>query len=73
MNERTQENLWFRVGNQCLSKAATLLDEETVPTAATAETVRELVETAISIDKLNLLWEVQSQSDTRASLDQIFL
>lgn len=54
-------NLWEEVGNGCLAKALDLLKKETVPTAATVETVRALVETAISIDRLNLQWELQSR------------
>lgn len=57
--EQNNENLWERVGNKCLSRALALLESETVPTAATAETVRALVGAAVSIDALNLRWEQQ--------------
>ena len=55
-------NLWAEVGNECLQKALSLLQKETVPTAGTVETVKNLVETAISIDMLNLQWTNKSQS-----------
>lgn len=67
-----QKNLWESVGNLCLLRAECLLKSETAPTAATVETVRTLVRTAIEIDKLNLLWEVQSQCGVRVSPDQLF-
>lgn len=54
-------NLWEQVGNRCLKAALSALEKETVPTAATVETVRGLVETAISIDRLNLLWAQQNR------------
>lgn len=56
------EGLWAQVGNKCLSCALALLESETVPAAGTAETVRILVETAVSIDSLNLRWTQQTQS-----------
>lgn len=55
------ENLWDCIGNLSLKKAKELLDAETVPTAATAETVHVLVHTAIEIDTLNLHWEERSR------------
>lgn len=54
-------DLWTEVGNKCLQRASELLDDKTAPAAATAETVRCLVETAISMDMLNLLWDVCSK------------
>lgn len=45
------EDKWSEIKNKCLSKALALLNAETVPTAATAETVKRLVETAIMINK----------------------
>ena len=51
-----ERNLWNEVGNKCLWRASELLDSETTPTAATAEVVKSLVETAISMDMLNLRW-----------------
>ena len=36
---------------KCLQQAENLLDKEAVPTAATVETVRGLVDTAIEIDE----------------------
>lgn len=54
-------DLWTEVGNKCLQRASELLDDKTAPAAATAETVKCLVETAISMDMLNLRWEVCSK------------
>ena len=54
-------NLWEQVGNKCLKAALFALEKETIPTAATVETVRGLVETAISIDMLNLQWAQKSR------------
>lgn len=65
------ENLWELIGNNCLKKAATML-EGTVPTAETAETVKRLVETAIAIDDLNLRWFAQTQSDAVVSQGRFF-
>lgn len=56
------DNLWVDVANKCLIHAKELLNSETVPTAATVETVRKLVDVAIAIDTLNLQWELQSRS-----------
>ena len=42
--------LWEQMRNKCLEAASLALESETAPTAATVETVRGLVETAISID-----------------------
>ena len=49
-------DLWTEVGNKCLQRASELLDDKTASAAATAETVKCLVETAISMDMLNLRW-----------------
>lgn len=54
-------NLWEQVGNRCLKAALSALEKEAVPTAATVETVNALVETAISIDRLTLLWARQNR------------
>ena len=43
-------DLWTEVGNKCLQRASELLDDKTASAAATAETVKCLVETAISMD-----------------------
>ncbi len=56
-----EENAWMAVGNKCLDKALHLLDRETISTVGTVEAVKGLVEIAIKIDKLNLLWAQQSQ------------
>lgn len=57
-----QKDLWTEVGNKCLRRASELLDSETTTTAATAEVVKSLVETAISMDLLNLRWAIQNRS-----------
>lgn len=64
------ENLWEKVGNELLTKALALLESETVPTAATAETVKILVDAVVSIDELNRRWEsgTRSSSGERAFL-----
>lgn len=41
-------NLWEKVGTGCLNKALELLEDETAPTAATVETVKRLMEAAVS-------------------------
>ncbi len=61
------ENTWEQVGNKCLNLANSLLDSETVPTAATVETVGKLVSIAIAIDTLNLQWAVKTRYGERAS------
>ena len=66
-------NLWEQVGNRCLSDAIALLESETVPTAATVGTVKNLVEIAISIDMLNLRWEQKTRSYAEAFQEQPFL
>ena len=57
-----KENLLASVGNKSLSAAEKLLDKETAPTGDTVETVKKLVDTAISIDLLNLQWAAQTRS-----------
>ena len=52
---------WEGIGNLCLKLALSELEKETAPTAATVETVRELVRIAIEIDMLNLRWVEQTQ------------
>ena len=56
-----EKNLWEEIGNTCLNRATNLLKLETVPSAETAETVKNLVETAIAIDMLNLHWAEQNR------------
>lgn len=58
----TEKDLWTEVGNKCLRRASELLDDKTAPAAATAETVKVLVETAISMDMLNLRWAAQKRA-----------
>lgn len=57
-----ERNLWNEVGNKCLRRASELLDSETTPTVAAAEVVKSLVETAVSMDLLNLRWAIQNRS-----------
>lgn len=59
---KTMESMWDKIGNKCLELALGLLEEEQEPTKDTAETVRHLVETAVSIDSLNLRWEEKRRS-----------
>ena len=66
MKEVEKENLWEKVGNKCLKQAEKLLDSETAPTAATVGAVKGLVETAISIDMLNLHWAEQNRCGAAA-------
>lgn len=54
--------IWFEIGNKCLTHANTLLEKETVPTIEVIKAVRELVEIAIEIDWLNLQWVQKNQS-----------
>lgn len=58
-------DLWTEVRNKCLQRASELLDNKTAPAAETAETVRCLVETAISMDILNLRWAAQTRYDAK--------
>lgn len=66
------ENLWEQVGNECLIQAIKLLKENTAPTAGTAETVKTLVDTAISIDMLNLRWAAQNRYGAAVFRNQPF-
>lgn len=65
-------NLWEQVGNECLRQASHLLKKETTLTEATVKVIRELVETAILIDTLNLRWAVENPSGTQAYADRAF-
>ncbi len=56
-----KQSLWEAVGNQCLSMALALLKADATPTASTVEAVKALVDTAISIDMLNLHWANQTR------------
>ena len=64
-------NLWEQVGNRCLEHALNLLDEKTAPTAATVETVKGLVDVALSIDMLNLHWARQTRYGAAAFRGQL--
>ena len=57
-----ERNLWELVGNACLEKALTILNKENHPDVEITRVVQNLVETAISIDTLNLQWQSQNQS-----------
>ncbi len=65
-------NLWYDVGNRCLTVAKTMLKSETAPTAATVETVGKLVNIAIAIDMLNLRWEERTPYEKAVSLGSSF-
>lgn len=69
--EEKSVNLWEQVGNRCLKSALAALEKETVPTAATVETVRGLIGTAISIDMLNLRWSVQNRCGAAVFRDRL--
>lgn len=60
------DNKWEEIGNRCLDLALTALEGETAPTAATVETVRELVRIAIEIDRLSLRWAEQTRCGAAA-------
>ena len=59
MNEN---DLLHMIKDKCLTLANELLDQKTAPTAATAEAVRNLTETAISVKRLNLIQTGQNRS-----------
>lgn len=71
MNEiiETGSSLWEEVGNRCLRCALAVLNENTIPTAAAVGIVKELVQTAIEIDTLNLWRSVQIHSGSAAFAD----
>ncbi len=52
------ENLWYEVGNLCLTMAKALLENSKRPITETADVVQKLVDTAIAMDRLNLDWEM---------------
>ncbi len=64
-------NLWEQVGNRCLEHALSLLDEKAAPTVATVETVKGLVDVALSIDMLNLHWVRQTRYGAAAFRGQL--
>ncbi len=59
-------NLWEKAGNSCLTHAIKLLENHPNTDFKTAKTVKMLVETAVSIDTLNLRWEQQTQCGSAA-------
>lgn len=65
-------NLWVQVANKCLRRASKLMDEETAAAGETAAAVKTLVETAIEVDKLNLLWLDRSRLASSAPLGPPF-
>lgn len=65
-------DIWERVGNKALKLADDILDKETAPTVETVETVRGLVEIAVKIDTLNLLWEQKTRYGEAVFRDQAF-
>lgn len=54
MGEKMDNNLWEQVGNECLNKAGKFLQMKNVLDLEQARTVKELVDTAIAIELLNL-------------------
>lgn len=67
-----EKNLWEQVGNKCLNKADEILQTQTVLNSEQVKTVRELVDTAIAIDLLNLRWDQQNRFGAAAFRDQPF-
>lgn len=65
-------DIWEKVGNKALKLAEAILDKETVPTAETVETVRGLVDIAVKIDTLNLLWAQKTRYGEAVFRDQVF-
>lgn len=59
--EKERVNLWEQTGNKCLECALELLNSKTALDMDKARTVGKLVETAISIDTLNLRWAEQNR------------
>lgn len=55
------QDLWSKIGNQCLKIADEMIHKEHIPTAETAGVVKSLVETAAVIDTINLRWAEQSR------------
>lgn len=55
------DRCWAEISALCLSKAQEALEKETVPTAETVETVKQLIGIAIAIDDLNLRWAEQNR------------
>ncbi len=66
--DKPMVNLWFDVGNRCLTIAKDMIKGETAPTVATVETVGKLVNIAIAIDMLNLRWEERTPYEKAVSL-----
>ena len=62
------DNLWEKIGNECLNKANKILQERTALDTEDARTVRELVDIAIAIDVLNLRWAEQKHYGTGVPL-----
>lgn len=65
-----RDELWIEISNSCLQQASELLKSKTAPAAATAETVRALVETAIAIKLLDLRQAEQNRFYARVSRGQ---
>lgn len=65
-------DIWESVGNKALKLAEDILNKETAPTAETVETVKDLVEIAVKIDTLNLLWAQKTRYGEAVFRDQAF-
>ena len=50
----SQEDLWTKIGNQCLNIAEAELEKMENPTDKSIDRVQRLIAIAISIDELNL-------------------
>ena len=66
------DNAWERIGNKALKLAEDILNKETAPTAETVEAVKGLVEIAVEIDTLNLLWVQKTRYGEAVFRDQAF-
>lgn len=56
-----QSNLWEKVGNRCLQRANSELENMEHLTEDGVGLVQKLVSIAIAIDQLNLQWAVQNR------------
>lgn len=60
-NKMSQDDLWLKIGNKCLSHAMAVLNNSVTPTEEMANLVQKLVSVAIAIDQLNLQWAAQNR------------
>ena len=57
----SQDDLWLKIGNKCLSQAIAVLEHSVTPTEGMANLVQKLVSVAIAIDQLNRQWAAQTR------------